>query len=88
MKNDPPTTGPPVPQADPAFERQLREMNEALLVSSVRQHELAEQAKNAETAMRNSETCYRRLFESARTASSSLMPTPARSPTPTPAWAI
>ena len=47
------------------LEQQLREMNEALLVSSVKQHELAEQAKNAETAMRNSETRYRRLFESA-----------------------
>ena len=43
----------------------LRDMNEALLVSSVKQHELAEQATNAETAMRNSETRYRRLFESA-----------------------
>ncbi|HEX9095835.1 MAG TPA: ATP-binding protein [Candidatus Dormibacteraeota bacterium] len=43
----------------------LRDMNEALLVSSVKQHELAEQAKNAETAMRKSETRYRRLFESA-----------------------
>jgi PAS domain S-box-containing protein len=44
----------------------LRDMNEALLVSSVKQHELAEQATNAETAMRNSETRYRRLFESAK----------------------
>jgi PAS domain S-box-containing protein len=44
----------------------MREMNEALLVSSVRQHELAEQAKNAETATRKSETRYRRLFESAK----------------------
>ena len=43
----------------------LRNINEALLVSSVKQHELAEQAKHAETAMRNSETRYRRLFESA-----------------------
>jgi PAS domain S-box-containing protein len=43
----------------------LRDINEALLVSSVKQLELAEQAKNAETAMRNSETRYRRLFESA-----------------------
>jgi PAS domain S-box-containing protein len=44
----------------------LRDMNEALLVSSVKQHELAEQATNAETAMRNSERRYRRLFESAK----------------------
>jgi PAS domain S-box-containing protein len=53
-----------------AHERQeaqqgMREMNEALLVSSVREHELAEQATNAETALRISETRYRRLFESA-----------------------
>jgi hypothetical protein len=33
------STGPPM-----TIEQQLREMNEALLVSSVRQHELAEQA--------------------------------------------
>ena len=48
------TTGPPDPQADLAFQRQLREMNEALLVSSVRQHELAEQAQKAEAALRDS----------------------------------
>lgn len=46
-----PTTGPPDPQPDGAFERQLREMNEALLVSSVRQHELAEQAQKSELAL-------------------------------------
>jgi PAS domain S-box-containing protein len=44
----------------------MREMNEALVVSSVKQHELAEQAQHAEMAMRNSETRYRRLFESAK----------------------
>lgn len=44
----------------------LREMNQALLVSSVRQHELAEKAENAEATMRISETRYRRLFESAK----------------------
>jgi len=43
----------------------LRDMNDALLISSVKQHELAAQAMKAETAMRNSETRYRRLFESA-----------------------
>jgi signal transduction histidine kinase len=42
-----PTAGQP----DRAFERQLREMNEALLVSSVKQHELTEQAQNAERAL-------------------------------------
>ena len=49
--NSTPTTGPPAPQADRAFEQQLREMNEALLVSSVRQHELAEQAQKTERAL-------------------------------------
>ena len=46
-----PTAGDSAPQADGAFERQLREMNEALLVSSVKQHELAEQAQKAERAL-------------------------------------
>ena len=40
------------PKATVTFEQQLREMNEALLVSSVRQHELAEQAQKAEAALR------------------------------------
>jgi PAS domain S-box-containing protein len=44
----------------------LRDMNDALLVSSVKQHELAEQAMSAEAAKRNSQTRYRRLFESAK----------------------
>jgi len=43
----------------------LREVNEALLVSSLRQHELAEQAQQAEAVMRESEERYRALFESA-----------------------
>ena len=50
---------------DSAFEQQLREMNAALLRSSVHQHELREQAQNAEVALRLSETRYRRLFEAA-----------------------
>ena len=37
------------------FERDLRQVNEALLVSSVHQHELAEQAQKAEAALRKSE---------------------------------
>lgn len=41
----------PDDQADPKFEQQLREMNEALLVSSVRLHELADQAQTAERAL-------------------------------------
>ena len=48
------------------LEQQLRDMNEALLVSSVRQHELAEQAQKAEADLRASEVRYRRLFESAK----------------------
>jgi signal transduction histidine kinase/ActR/RegA family two-component response regulator len=46
-----PTAGAPPPQADRTFEQQLRDMNEALLVSSVRQHELAEQAQKAERTL-------------------------------------
>ena len=52
-------TGPPM-----TTEQQLREMNEALLVSSVRQHELAEQAQKAEAALRDSHDTYLRLIES------------------------
>lgn len=44
MKNSTPITD------SSALERQLREMNERLLVSSVRQHELTEQALKAEAA--------------------------------------
>jgi signal transduction histidine kinase/ActR/RegA family two-component response regulator len=43
------------PTTEPDYERQLREMNEALLVSSVRQHELTEQAEQAAAALRESE---------------------------------
>ena len=56
-----PTTRPPTRQTDPAFEQQLREMNERLLVSSVRQHELAEQAQKAEKAAHESEARFRAL---------------------------
>jgi signal transduction histidine kinase/CheY-like chemotaxis protein len=49
--NSTPTTGPPDPQGDRSVEQQLREMNEALLISSVKQHELAEQAQKAEAAL-------------------------------------
>jgi PAS domain S-box-containing protein len=48
------------------LEQQLREMNEALLVSSVRQHELVEQTNKAESALRESETRYRRLFQTSK----------------------
>jgi nitrogen-specific signal transduction histidine kinase len=50
-----PTVDPPDPEADRAFQRRLREMNEALLVSSVRLHELAEQAQKAEALVRKTE---------------------------------
>lgn len=49
--NSTPTTRPQARHADPAFEQQLREMNETLLISSVRQHELAEQARQAVEAL-------------------------------------
>jgi PAS domain-containing protein len=45
------------------FQQQLRDVNEALLVSSVHQHELAEQAHTAEAALRESEERYRTLFD-------------------------
>ncbi len=49
--NDPPIKTP----VDDDYERQLREINEALLVSSVRQHELTEQGQKIEQALRQSE---------------------------------
>lgn len=57
MKNSTPTTD------GNALERQLRDMNEQLLVSSVRQHELTDQAQKTEAAMRESEERYRTLFD-------------------------
>src|SRR5688572_18668085 len=48
------------------MEKQLLEMNEALLVSSLKQHELAEQAQRAAAALRDSEVSYRRLFQSSK----------------------
>lgn len=48
-----PITGPPGPPPGPAtsaYERQLRDINQALLASSVHQHELAERALKAEAA--------------------------------------
>ena len=41
--------------SDDSFERDLRQVNEALLVGSIQQHELAEQAQKAEAALRKSE---------------------------------
>lgn len=43
--------------------RQLREMNDALLVSSVRQHEMTEQAEMTAASARESEARYRTLFD-------------------------
>ncbi len=45
------------------YAQQLREMNEALLVSSLRQHELTEQAQEAEAALRDSQEHLRRNAE-------------------------
>lgn len=50
-------------QSDTAFERELRDMNEALLVSSIHQQELAEQAQRAEAALRQSEAELRACSE-------------------------
>lgn len=50
---------------DEIHNQQLRDLNEALMVSSVRQHELAEQAEMAAEALHHSEVRYRRLFQSA-----------------------
>ena len=44
----------------------MRETNEELLLSSVRQHELAEQARQAEKKLHDSEARYRRLFETTK----------------------
>jgi PAS domain S-box-containing protein len=45
------------------MEQQLREVNEALLVSAVCRHELTDQAETAEAALRQSEERYRTLFD-------------------------
>ncbi|MBC7833560.1 MAG: response regulator [Phycisphaerales bacterium] len=72
MKNTPPNEHSPQPipsppiAADLSLEQQLREMNGALLSSSVRMHELAEQALKSEAALRESEIRYRRLFQSSK----------------------
>jgi PAS domain S-box-containing protein len=42
-------------RSESEFERELREVNEALLISSVRQHEIIEEAHRAEAAWRKSE---------------------------------
>jgi PAS domain S-box-containing protein len=45
------------------LDQQMRDMNEALLVSSVKQHELAEQIEKAHAVVRDSEERYRTLFD-------------------------
>ncbi len=40
-------TGPPATSSNGVFEQHLREMNEVLLLSSIRQHELAEKAQES-----------------------------------------
>lgn len=55
----------PALDADRNFEQQLRDMNEALLISSVKQHELIERAERAETALRESEGRVRLALDSA-----------------------
>ena len=48
---------------DATIEQQLREMNDALLVSADRQNEMAGKAHEAEAAMHESEEQYRTLFD-------------------------
>ena len=57
-----PSTKLPAAERD-EYERQLREMNDFLLVSSVRQHELTEQAQKAEAALAEREEQLRRAIE-------------------------
>jgi PAS domain S-box-containing protein len=56
-------TGPPASQDERSFEQQLRDLNEALMVSSVHQHELTDNAEKAEAIARESEARFRTLFE-------------------------
>ena len=51
-------TGPPL-----TLEQQLREMNEALLLSSIRQHELTELAEQANAALREGERRFREMID-------------------------
>jgi len=53
----------PISAADRDWEHQLREVNEALLVSSVRQHELTERAEHAQVALRESNARFEALFD-------------------------
>jgi len=52
-----------LPTDDRSIEWQLRDMNEALLVSSVHQHELTEHAERSEAALRESYERFEALFE-------------------------
>jgi two-component system, chemotaxis family, CheB/CheR fusion protein len=55
---------PMISTASPSkLELQMRDMNESLLISSLRQHELVEQAEKANAALRENEERYRTLFE-------------------------
>ncbi len=61
--NSPPSTGPPDPETDRAFERHLREMNEVLMISAVRQHELADEIEIVNAAVRASNARFEALFD-------------------------
>ena len=58
-----PITRPSPYQDDLAVELQMRKMNEALLISAVRQHELAEQAQKADALVRESNARLESLFD-------------------------
>ncbi len=68
MSGSPPPAGdpgePPARPSEVAIGQRLRAMNEALILSSLRQHELTEAAQKAEAVARENEERYRNLFDS------------------------
>ncbi|MDQ6612192.1 MAG: PAS domain S-box protein [Gemmatimonadota bacterium] len=57
------TTDPSVPPVQSALEQQLRDVNEALLLSALRQQELTEQAEHANALVRATQSRYETVFE-------------------------
>ena len=54
------------------FRRQLTDMNQALVLSSVKQHELAEATQKLNASLKSSEVEYRRLFETTQEQAAAL----------------